>query len=637
MAYRSRSDEHRLTLRLLVRTVLTISSMFLLAMVVAAFLSHRRHHQDVAALAEEKAHSIGDGVVAIMEDADENKLERARAFMTLVARDRLWVNLRVISNGGEVIFSKASDEIGKPIDPKADGSCARCHAADHLPARRKQVYREEGGERVMHHVYPIETRPTCLKCHEPAPLRATIVSDISLAAADELMGLRDTWMYVSVAGLLVLFILGAGLLLRNVAYRPLELVARRLRLVAGGDFSQVPAPAQTDIIGFINHQINVTAARLKEFYDGLETKVAERTQSLRESQEALVGERDKLKFIFDSSTQGFVSVAGDGTILFANQRAGDMLDTPADRLVGRNVSDFTILRQVCDTDRIRSTRVSDTDTAQEHRLYRNENGKHLELQASEIATPGGERATLVMIEDVTEEKEIEKHLDRQERLASMGRLAAGVAHEVGNPLSAISSLIQITEKTGDALEVQENCRLIQKHIGRITTIVRNLSARTRVAEEEHALARIGDIVRGAVEIARWDKRAGRIEFDLGERGGAGDARLPRDPFVQAFLNLILNAMDAVSDAAQPVIRIEIGRRGSNTEIRISDNGKGISEDDLAHIFEPFYTTKPTGMGTGLGLAVTHGIVEKMGGAIEVETIEGEGTTFVVTVPLGSES
>jgi len=253
---------------------------------------------------------------------------------------------------------------------------------------------------------------------------------------------------------------------------------------------------------------------------------------------------------------------------------------------------------------------------------------------------GGQAQCLWVGHDTTEERRLQEQIAHQEKMAAVGLLAAGVAHEIGNPLASISSVVQTVLRKSSDEYVRGKLDLVRTHIDRIATIVRRMVDFARPPRLEWRPCSVNELVRSAAHILSFDKRAKRvgIELDL-------DPALPTtlgmdDPLTQVFLNLLINSFDAVETnppERPPSIRIStrLETRGGMPEIvfRCRDNGPGIEEPELRRIFEPFYTTKEVGRGTGLGLSVSFRIIEDHGGRIEVDSRPGEGACFAVRIPV----
>lgn len=237
-----------------------------------------------------------------------------------------------------------------------------------------------------------------------------------------------------------------------------------------------------------------------------------------------------------------------------------------------------------------------------------------------------------MASDIDELKRLNEQLIRTERLAAMGTLAAGVAHEVNNPLASISSLIQMMQ--GDAgLDdgTKEKLKLISEQIDRITRVTKDMTDFARVRPALKREIDVNDMVKTSLRLAEFDTafQALDINIDLAPR-------LPMivadgDQLQQVFLNLFLNARDAMPKGG----RLSISTFESTYEVivTVADAGAGITETDSRQVFDPFFTTKPPGKGTGLGLAVCYGIVTAHGGRIDVDSSSGSGSSFRVSLPL----
>jgi len=230
---------------------------------------------------------------------------------------------------------------------------------------------------------------------------------------------------------------------------------------------------------------------------------------------------------------------------------------------------------------------------------------------------------------------LEKDLRHSERLASVGRLAAGIAHELGAPLNVIDARAeQLIEKPDATREKQiKNLTIIRSQSSRITRIVRQLLNLARPYNLRFETVETNNLIKSALEGFETDETL-RIEFVSNDNQKiSGD----RDFLRQVFVNIFQNARQAMSGAG--VLRIEIfaaPREGKNfAAVKVSDTGAGIAPENLEKIFDPFYTTKDIGQGTGLGLAVSRRIVEEHGGTIEAVNNKSGGASFTVYLPKSS--
>ncbi len=238
-----------------------------------------------------------------------------------------------------------------------------------------------------------------------------------------------------------------------------------------------------------------------------------------------------------------------------------------------------------------------------------------------------------MAADIERLRELNEQLIRTEKLAAAGTLAAGVAHEVNNPLASISSLIQILQtRAGDA-ETSEMLRLISTQIARITQVLREMMDFARTRPPARAPLDINRVIDSSVRLASFDKSFARLQLNIETQDNAPLIFADADQLQQVFLNLLLNARDAMPDGGALNICTRYDTQGEKMIVEISDNGAGIALEHRAHVFDPFFTTKPAGTGTGLGLAVCYGIITAHGGQIEINSHNGRGTSVRVMLPV----
>lgn len=240
-----------------------------------------------------------------------------------------------------------------------------------------------------------------------------------------------------------------------------------------------------------------------------------------------------------------------------------------------------------------------------------------------------------ILERTAELQEAQAHVLHQEKMAAFGLLAAGIAHEVGNPLTSVSSIVQMLQRRETDPYVLNKFDLVSGQLKRIQTTLRELVEFSRPASLERKRIALGEILDEALNIAKYYKRT---------RGRIASPELPpdlppihgvKDQLVQVFLNLVLNAIDAVSAARDRDGKIElsVSRLPGAVEVRVSDSGCGIAPEHAERLFKPYFTTKKHG--TGLGLFVTRQLVVEHGGQISFEAQPDRGTTFRVRLPVAS--
>jgi len=240
-----------------------------------------------------------------------------------------------------------------------------------------------------------------------------------------------------------------------------------------------------------------------------------------------------------------------------------------------------------------------------------------------------------ILRDISELRINETQMRQSERLATVGHLAAGVAHEVGNPLTSISSLVQVMERKTDDDFIHGNLKKIREHINRIAKIVRELVDFSRPSSVEMTPTQINETVESAVGLLKYDGRCRHIDFEMNLERNLPKIECVPDQIHQVLINLLLNAIDAMQDQGD-TIQVSTNRDNGSIRIAIKDQGVGMSPEVREKVFEPFFTTKNVGKGTGLGLSVSHGIVSKMGGTIQVTSKKNAGSTFTIELPINGK-
>ncbi len=243
------------------------------------------------------------------------------------------------------------------------------------------------------------------------------------------------------------------------------------------------------------------------------------------------------------------------------------------------------------------------------------------------------------LEQVNQELErTQNQLIFSEKLASIGHLAAGVAHEIGNPLSAIRGYLEILERKPELKpEELDMLRRVKDEVERINRIIRDLLDYSRPQGEMKEQVNLNEAIEEALRLMETQKgfKGIELELDLAEELTAlqGD----KNQIKQLLINLILNALDALSGKGYLKFGtrlLEAADGSAEIELRVSDTGIGIARENQRKIFDPFFTTKEPGKGSGLGLSICQKIVDSMSGLIEVESEPGAGTTFIVRFPQG---
>ena len=231
--------------------------------------------------------------------------------------------------------------------------------------------------------------------------------------------------------------------------------------------------------------------------------------------------------------------------------------------------------------------------------------------------------------------EAQAQISQQEKMASLGLMAAGIAHEIGNPLTSISSMAQVIKRRINDEKIIEFVNNILSNIDRISVIVRELVDFSRPSSYDASMISVNELVNSAVGIVKYDKRSKHIHFNLELDRDLPKTFLVGDHLLQVLINILINAVDATENLNNE-INVSSKLISKNIKVSVEDKGSGIEKDKLNKIFEPFYTTKEVGKGTGLGLTVSYGIIEKFGGEIQVKSEVGRGSIFDIILPIVKE-
>lgn len=236
--------------------------------------------------------------------------------------------------------------------------------------------------------------------------------------------------------------------------------------------------------------------------------------------------------------------------------------------------------------------------------------------------------------DVTELKQVQEQLRRTERIAELGTLASGMAHEIGTPMNVILGRAEYMMDRVNDESIKKGLKTIIAQVERITRVMNQLLAFARRKPPERRPLQLKDIVEDGMELFRERLDRNRVAVELIVDDRCPSVMADADQMSQVFINLVANAIHAMPEGG--TLRIELAQDQNSVKLTVSDTGHGIPQELLPKVFEPFFTTKEFGKGTGLGLTVVKGIIDEHQGAITVESEEGKGTTFTISLPKSHE-
>jgi len=225
----------------------------------------------------------------------------------------------------------------------------------------------------------------------------------------------------------------------------------------------------------------------------------------------------------------------------------------------------------------------------------------------------------------------QKAMIQHEKMIAMGQMAAGITHEIANPLASMDSVLQLMQRRPEKLR-PEAVTTLRDQVERINQIIQQMKAFAHPVEMQRQLASLNECVEQTLEMVRFDPRMKNVKIHREFSPDVGAMEFMPHALQQVLVNLVVNALDAMHEKPDPVLTLRTLRRDDGVVIEITDTGAGIHPEHMPRLFEPFFTTKPVGKGTGLGLSISYTLIQKQGGTISCKSLPGQGTTFIIRLP-----
>jgi len=363
---------------------------------------------------------------------------------------------------------------------------------------------------------------------------------------------------------------------------------------------------------------------MQKLNEELEEIVAERTRELSESEA-------RYRALFEKSAEAIFLMSDTGEMINTNDRWTQL--TGAEAASGEMLKLEAPEGGVALPLKEWARKGAQTETfIPELSLRRHDGSRRIvEVRLNPIDVVG-QRAILGVVHDITRRKELEEQLLRSEKLAAMGTVAASVAHEINNPLEGIKNCLNLLKNNLDADErTDELFDLVQKGFTRIRDIVRQVLDFHRPSGSATEPLDLVNVLAGIVGLFRNDFKNRKIKLVMNVPKALPRVEGNKSRIEQVLTNIILNAEDAMPEGGK--FTVAASADDADVTLRFTDTGHGISKDDLENVFEPFFTRKPGGRGTGLGLWVSHSVIQESQGQLTIESEPGEGTTVSVTLPV----
>jgi len=372
-------------------------------------------------------------------------------------------------------------------------------------------------------------------------------------------------------------------------------------------------------------------ASLVSFADITERKQAE--EALRQSEE-------NYRALFDNTVIGTIVIDAETMkVVMANQAAAKMLGlSSAEEGIGVDPLDF-----VLPDDRERVFKIIVKDMFEQDLRQTNElravtkDGREIWISATGARIMHeGRLAGLISFTDITEQKRQNERLMMTDRLASLGELAAGTAHELNNPLTSVIGLSQLLMEREVTDDIREDLKLINNEAQRAASVTKNLLTFARKHAPVKQPTQINNIIEDALKLRAYEHKANSIEVERQLAPDLPEIMVDYFQMEQVFINIIINAEHFMAEGhKRGTLTITTKKENDSVMISFADDGPGIPPENLRRIFDPFFTTKEAGKGTGLGLSICHGIVSEHGGQIYARSQPGKGATFVVELPINN--
>ena len=437
--------------------------------------------------------------------------------------------------------------------------------------------------------------------------------------------LKQSWLVVS---LTVMFVIAAAYILSDSIVRPILLLTEGTRRMIRGNLSPKVDITSNDEVGILADSFNTMVEEL----NSRRQRLLQTLQALRHSRKEIIRERNFKNAVFENIETGLLTFDAESKVTSANGPACQILDID---YPGKDCSwkklliAWPELHEVLERWFFASQRGENKSFREYVALERK--GRTLTyLMAMYPLSFRQQEGWLLTIEDLTERVNLRQQMARMDRLASLGRMSAGIAHEVRNPLTGVSLLLD--ELHDRLLGKEQDQQLIRQALGeieRLESLVNEMLHFAALPTPKLTNGQIKSVVEDVLHLTRKQCQRQKVELVEKVAGNLPEIMLDGDRLKQVLLNLLNNALDAMPDGG--ILTVEVKLNNNKILIRISDTGVGISAEHLPLIFEPFFTSK--GHGTGLGLAISYNIISDHGGEIEIESKLGEGTTVVILLPL----
>ena len=365
-----------------------------------------------------------------------------------------------------------------------------------------------------------------------------------------------------------------------------------------------------------------------------------------DTQEGLEALEQQLASIIHSAMDGIITLDTDHNIVLFNAEAEEIFQCSASDVLGKPLDQF-IPESFREAHRMHLHRFAQSgESYRRMGVYREISGLRftgeefpMEASISKVERSGKRWLTVILrdisqrVDDMTNQRKLEDQLRKTERLAELGTLASGMAHEIGTPMNIILGRAELLMRKAKDESTRRGLETIVTQVERITKIMNQLLSFARKRPSEQQVVDLVGIVRNVQDMLLEKFKSSNVHVVNEYSHDLPHVLADVDHISQVLLNLMLNACQAMPGGG--TLTLSLCPKGDRVELKVQDTGVGIPEDQISKIFDPFFTTKSVGEGTGLGLTVVHGIIQEHNGTIRVNSKPNQGTTFTISLPVYS--
>jgi two-component system, NtrC family, sensor kinase len=580
---------------------------------VAAYLSTRWMAEEIKEDYKEKAGLIGTHIIHDIETSMVTKIHgRIFDVLSIYRKHKDVEEVKIFNSKGREVFVQGQGT----TDIKVEEALRTGGPV--------QVHKRIGQKDVTTFIIPIKFKPECSGCHEKREgLRGALLLSINQAEMEKLIG-QQKQRYFILFGLLTLAIIASTFFAVNqIILKPLKRIQKGAEAIERGEFEfRIPVEIK-DELGSLAKNFNQMAQGLQDKNERLWEQFRLLSRSYKEWQETFDGIPDLISVI-----------DWDCNIVKANQAFRQYFSIPSSGEVNKKCHEFigTCLLSNCP----QSTCIQQkTPVISEVRDVKT--GKVLQISIFPgIPEEKGETSYSIFIaRDITEKKESEMQLIMSERLAALGQMASGIAHELNNPLATIAAsaegiLKRVEKENIGSLLFRSYLKIIDEEIARCKKITTGMLSFARGTGHGRREVDIHEVLDKTVDIIGFQGRLKEVEVFRNHQREMPKIMGNDGELMQVFLSIITNALDAMEDKG--TLTLETRGEGNTLFVRISDTGPGIPSHLTERIFDPFFTTKSENGGTGLGLSIANKIINDHQGKIVVTSAAGKGATFEIVLP-----